>query len=269
MEIGVSFPSAATAGSSRRPRCNTSRASSSPSGRRSNAERYGFDFALSMIKLRGFGGRASSGTTTRILHPDGGLAAVTSRISSTPRCRRSLIPPAIARACARLSILISGGCFGLNVITGWQRPEYSQTGLWPGDEYFACTATSTPPSTSRFCASCGRPASPDFMGKFFAMNDCRLSPRPQADEAHLRWQSDAGMAFTAKYADYNFCFGMGFNTPTACAPTVQRMQRWRPRPAALSATTWLFMVIAGETDAEARPSGSSTRTAPTWRRCAG
>ena len=26
---------------------------------------------------------------------------------------------------------------GLNIITGWQRPEYSQMGLWPGDEYFA------------------------------------------------------------------------------------------------------------------------------------
>jgi pyrimidine oxygenase len=31
---------------------------------------------------------------------------------------------------------ISSGRFGLNVITGWQRPEYSQMGLWPGDEFF-------------------------------------------------------------------------------------------------------------------------------------
>jgi hypothetical protein len=29
-----------------------------------NAERYGFDFALSMIKLRGFGGESGSGTRT-------------------------------------------------------------------------------------------------------------------------------------------------------------------------------------------------------------
>jgi hypothetical protein len=28
------------------------------------AERYGFEFALSMIKLRGFGGKSESGTTT-------------------------------------------------------------------------------------------------------------------------------------------------------------------------------------------------------------
>ena len=31
---------------------------------------------------------------------------------------------------------ISHGRFGLNLITGWQRPEYSQMGLWPGDEHF-------------------------------------------------------------------------------------------------------------------------------------
>ena len=30
-------------------------------------------------------------------------------------------------------------------------------------------------------------------------------------------QSDTGMAFTAKYADYNFSFGKGLDTPTACS----------------------------------------------------
>ncbi len=35
------------------------------------AEHYHFDFALSMIKLRGFGGKLNSGITTRVLYPDG------------------------------------------------------------------------------------------------------------------------------------------------------------------------------------------------------
>ena len=43
---------------SRPPRRSTSRASSSTSEVTLNAERYGFDFALSMIKLRGFGGKS-------------------------------------------------------------------------------------------------------------------------------------------------------------------------------------------------------------------
>ena len=38
-----------------------------------SAERYGLDFALSMIKLRGFGGETRVlGLQPRILHPDGG-----------------------------------------------------------------------------------------------------------------------------------------------------------------------------------------------------
>ena len=27
---------------------------------------------------------------------------------------------------------ISGGRFGINLVTGWQKAEYSQMGLWPG-----------------------------------------------------------------------------------------------------------------------------------------
>ncbi len=46
------------------------------------------------------------------------------------------MPPAIcARMCSTIDS-ISNGRFGLNVITGWQIPEYSQMGLWPGDDYF-------------------------------------------------------------------------------------------------------------------------------------
>ena len=50
----------------------------------------------------------------------------------------------------------------------------------------------------------------DLEGEFFTVNDCRLSPRPQADMKIIcAGQSDTGMDFTAKYADYNFSFGKG------------------------------------------------------------
>ncbi len=42
------------------------------------------------------------------------------------------------------------------------------------------------------------------------MNDCRVSPRPsQPMKVICAGQSDAGMAFSAQHADYNFCFGKG------------------------------------------------------------
>jgi len=31
---------------------------------------------------------------------------------------------------------ISNGRFGMNVVAGWNKYEYSQMGLWPGDEFY-------------------------------------------------------------------------------------------------------------------------------------
>ena len=62
-----------------------------------SAERYGFDFALSMIKLRGFGGKSSSGTTiSKSFTLMAGLAAITSRI-------KLFATVAVARPCRRRS----------------------------------------------------------------------------------------------------------------------------------------------------------------------
>src|SRR5471032_3634920 len=102
------------------------------------AEKYGLDFALSMIKLRGFGGKTEFWDhNLESFTLMAGLAAVTSRIKLYATVPTLAIPPAIAARMAVTIDSISGGRFGLNVITGWQRPEYSQMGLWPGDEYFA------------------------------------------------------------------------------------------------------------------------------------
>jgi hypothetical protein len=46
------------------------------------------------------------------------------------------MPPAIVARMASTIDSISGGRFGVNLVTGWQRPEYSQMGLWPGDQFF-------------------------------------------------------------------------------------------------------------------------------------
>jgi pyrimidine oxygenase len=164
---------------------------------------------------------------------------------------------------------ISNGRFGLNVITGWQRPEYAQMGLWPGDEYFA-RRYDYASEYVQIMQELWTTGVSNFKGEFFKMDDCRLEPRPQAPiKVISAGQSEAGMKFIAKYADYNFVFGMGFNTPTACATTVERLQKAGAASGRKVATYGLFMIITGETDAEPRQNGTSTRRAPTMRRCAG
>ncbi len=217
-----------------------------------NAERHGFDFALSMIKLRGFGGKSEFWDhNLESFTLMAGLAAVTSRIRLFATVPTLVIPPAIAaRMCSTIDS-ISNGRFGLNVITGWQRPEYSQMGLWPGDEYFG-RRYEYAAEYVQILRELWTHGVSNFKGEFFTMEDCKLSPRPRADmKVICAGQSDAGMAFTAKYADYNFCFGKGTNTPTACADTVARMQAAAEKTGRAVAAYGLFMVITGETDEEA------------------
>src|SRR6218665_854502 len=102
------------------------------------AEKYGFDFALSMIKLRGFGGK--TGFWDHNLESFtlmAGPAAVTAKIQLVATAAPLPLAPGIVARMAATVDSISGGRFGVNLVTGWQRPEYSQMGLWPGDQYFA------------------------------------------------------------------------------------------------------------------------------------
>ena len=213
------------------------------------AERHGFDFALSMIKLRGFGGETEFWDhNLESFTLMAGLAAVTSRIKLFATVPTLAIPPAIAARMASTIDSISNGRFGLNVITGWQKPEYSQMGLWPGDEYFSRRYDFVAEYV-QILRDLWETGHSDRKGEFFRMEDCRLSPRPQADMKIIcAGQSDAGMLFSATHADYNFCFGKGVNTPTAFAPAAQKLQAATAATGRHVTSYVLFMIIADETD---------------------
>ena len=86
------------------------------------AERHGFDFALSMIKLRGFGGKTEFWDhNLESFTLMAGLAAVTSRIKLYATAPTLCLPPAITARMAATIDSISHGRFGINLVTGWQR----------------------------------------------------------------------------------------------------------------------------------------------------
>ena len=94
-----------------------------------SAEHYGFDFALSMIKLRGFGGETEFWDyNLESFTLMAGLAAVTSKIKIYATSATLVMPPAIVARMASTLDSISDGRFGLNVVTGWQEAEYGQIG---------------------------------------------------------------------------------------------------------------------------------------------
>lgn len=213
------------------------------------AEAYGLDFALSMIKLRGFGGQSEFWDhNLESFTLMAGLAAVTERIRLYASVAVLTIPPAIVARMATTIDSISGGRFGINIVSGWAKAEYEQMGLWPGDAHFARRYLYSTEYVTVMKELWETGAS-DFKGTYFQMSDCRLSPRPQAPVRIVSaGQSDTGLAFGARHCDYNFILGAGVNTPAAYAPTNERML------AAVAATGRdvgayvLFMVIADETD---------------------
>lgn len=217
------------------------------------AEHYGFDFALSMIKLRGFGGKTEFWDhNLESFTLMAGLAAVTKRIKLFATAATLTIPPAIVARMATTIDSISGGRFGVNLVTGWQRPEYSQMGMWPGDQFFGTRYQylSEYVQVLRDLWSTGKS---DFKGEHFTMEDCRVSPMPQVGmKVICAGQSDAGMDFSARYADYNFCFGKGVNTPKAFAPAAEKLIEATGKTARQVTSFVLMMVIADETDEAAR-----------------
>lgn len=174
------------------------------------AEHYHFDFALSMIKLRGFGGKTEFWDhNTESFTLMAGLAAVTSKIQIYATAATLTLPPAIVARMASTIDSISGGRFGVNLVTGWQKPEYDQMGMWPGDDYFASRYDYLTEYVRVLRDLWGTGRS-DFKGDYFTMNDCRVSPRPsQPMKVICAGQSDAGMAFSAQHADYNFALAKG------------------------------------------------------------
>jgi pyrimidine oxygenase len=85
-------------------------------------------------------------------------------------------------------------------------------GLWPGKEHYE--------RRYEYSAECvtvmkdlWATGTSNHTGRYFQMDDCRLSPRPSVMPSIVSaGRSDVGMTFAAEYADFNFCLGDGVNT---------------------------------------------------------
>lgn len=214
------------------------------------AEEHGLDFALSMIKLKGFGGETEFWDhNLESFTLMAGLAAVTDRIKLYASTAILTLPPAIVARMASTIDSIAPGRFGVNIVTGWAPAEYTQMGLWPGDEHFRnryARATEYVQVMRELWAT----GESDFKGEFYEMDQCTVSPTPAAKHIPVvaAGQSGSGMAFAAEHCDYNFVMGTGVNTPTAMAPVADRLVDAARASGRDVGALSLFMVIADETD---------------------
>ena len=175
------------------------------------AEHYGFDFLLAPNKYKGLDGEvefwnhAMDSFTTMAA-----LAAVTQRVQLIPSISLLSVPPVYAaKQCATIAGIAGTDRFGVNIITGWEKPEWESMGLWPGDEYFAYRYDYADEYMT-VMRELWRTGVSNFDGKFFHMTDARLQPNfgggPEP-KIICAGQSDRGMQFTAENADYQFMGG--------------------------------------------------------------
>lgn len=209
------------------------------------AEEVGFDFALSMVKFRGYGGKteqwdyvaesftlvAALATATTRLHLYGAVSTLT------------MHPAVVARMVSTISD-ISGGRCGVNMVSGWNKYEFTQMGLWPGDEYYQdrYEFSTEYVTVMRKLWESGRAT---HHGKYFTLEDCLCKPVPRGPIRVLcAGQSERGFQFAAEVGDYNFLAGSldelrGHRSrlDAACALTGRRVGGYA-----------LFGVVTAETD---------------------
>ena len=88
------------------------------------AEHYGLDFALSLIKLRGFGGKCKFWDhNLESFTLMAGLAAVTNCIQPYVSTAVLTLPQAIVARMASTIDSVAPGRFGINIVSGWAKTD--------------------------------------------------------------------------------------------------------------------------------------------------
>jgi len=220
------------------------------------AEFYGLDFALAMIKLRGYNGPSEYWVhNLEAFTLMAGIAAVTKKIKLFASCAMLTMPPALTARMAVTVDSIAPGRFGVNMVTGWQPKEYQQMGIELTPEHFA-RRYDYASEYVQVMQELWTTGVSNFKGDFFQMDDCVLSPRPTGHIPIVgAGQSEAGMEFVAKYGDYNFVgagggAGQDLNA-TGTGPlkqTVARVEAAAKKTGRDTGAFTLLMVIADRTE---------------------
>lgn len=212
------------------------------------AERQGLHMILSMMKYRGFGGE--TGFWDECLETFtlmGALAAVTERLELYPTVTMLAHHPAVvARMVATIDNISNGRC-GLNIVTGWNKPEYAQMGLWRGDHYFNHRYEYAREYV-QILKQLWRSGTVTCRTEHFTLEDCHCYPVPQRDIPLVSaGQSDAGFEFVAEYADESFMVVDKWHLKSR----VDRLQAAGRATGRKVGAYALFHVVSARTDREA------------------
>ena len=211
-----------------------------------SAEALGYDFVFSMSKWRGFGGATRFWDfTLESLSVMTALAAVTSRLRLIATMSPPLLHPVVAAKMAATADEISGGRFGINIVTGSSLAEYDQMGVLPAgyDGYRYAYASEWLAVMKRLWTE----PTVDFDGRFFHLRDCVADPKPIQIRPFLvcAGVSEEGFRFTAQEADWSFLTAA---TPADTRALSDRMKKIAAEHGRAVRTATPMLLIVGDSD---------------------
>ena len=215
------------------------------------AEHYGFEFALSLAKWRGAGGpREYWEYTLESLTLIASLAPVTERIKLIGSVGVPSIHPAVVAKMASTIQDAADGRFMLNIVSGWNKSEYDQLGLWPGDEWYSRRydySTEYVQVLREFWET----GESNFKGEFFQLNNARMKPvHDHPMPIVCTGASDRGLRFTAEHGEYAFIMIAEGGVQGATQQN-ERLLAAAEKAGREVKSVGTIMIVLGETDAEA------------------
>jgi dimethylsulfone monooxygenase len=215
------------------------------------ADAAGWDFLLPLGRWRGAGGATNyHGQQFEVLTWAAGMAAATKQIRVFSTVQVPLVHPLMGAKQAATIDHISGGRFGLNLVSGWNEAEFGMFGIkqMAHDDRYAVTDEWLTIAEKLWTES--DPI--DFEGKHYTIRDGYLQPKPlQKPRPPIvsAGASDAGLDFAMRRADYLF----------QTAPDMGKMRdvlaKVKAKGAEVGSTTKVLThatVVVRDTEAEAK-----------------
>jgi alkanesulfonate monooxygenase SsuD/methylene tetrahydromethanopterin reductase-like flavin-dependent oxidoreductase (luciferase family) len=218
------------------------------------AEDMAFEALVPVARWQGFGGRTNpQGPGFETYTWAAGIAASTHRAGVFSTSHISLTHPIVAAKQSTVIDHISGGRYALNIVTGWNQPEFEMFGMsmMTHEERYACAEEWVTLVKRLWCEEDAF----DHEGRFYRIKKGYLQPKPiQAPYPAIMnaGASERGRHFAAKYCDlvYTVIRTGGIDE---CRAHVEAYHRLAREEYGREVRVWtLVNIVQGETEREAR-----------------
>ena len=215
------------------------------------ADETGWDFLLPIGRWRGHGGKYNANAEQYDTFSwAAAIAAVTSRIQVFSTCHVPIFHPMLAAKLSATIDNISGGRFGLNIVSGWNNAEFAMFGLEQRehDDRYRAAAEWLDIMEHLWSTS----DELDHEGDYYCVRGGYLEPKPLQQPRPVivsAGTSPAGLDFAITRADYCFAGGDTWDLLESTARRAQdRAAELNRRPNLLTFCT----VVVKDTEQEAQ-----------------